>query len=158
MYGEKLMDLGEPFKREMRIKPGEDGSFVVMIVDATGYGGDPTDYGRSPAPFIGFTCIDDLLIWMAKHGTKSRVTELKEGDVVKTPSYERAAMDALDAKVASYAYQKSGMVAGGAALCGMDALNGLKRTTAAEIIREREAKAFTIGDVKYDNVPPTPAA
>ncbi len=110
------MELGEPFKRGMNIQPGEDGTFIVIVLGNT---------NGLKSNTLGFTTIDDLLIWMAKHGTKSRVTELKEGDVVRNP---------FDGSL--------GMGAG--APCGMDALNGLKRTTAAEIIREREARNAAI--------------
>lgn len=108
------MDLGEPFKHQMRIAPGDNGSFVVFIDDHA----DPRINGR----LVGFTAIDDLLIWMARHGVKARVTELRQDDIV-------------------------GEGTGGARVCGMDTLNGLKRTTAAEIIREREARnGKTLGE------------
>lgn len=120
------MELGEPFKQTLVIQPGGDGSFIVMA--------RKVENNLSHEIKFGFTTIDDLLIWMAKHGTKACVTELKEGDMV---TWEEG--PAVKTGPATYGYQKSGIVAGSGALCGMDALNGLKRTTAAEIIREREA-------------------
>lgn len=113
------MDLGEPFKHQMRIVPGDNGSFVVFIDDHA----DPRINGR----LVGFTTIDDLLIWMARHGVKARVTGLQEGDVVRT---------AREADIQEHALA----IGREGAACGMDALRSLKRTSAAEIIREREAR------------------
>ena len=127
------MDLGEPFKLGMRIDPSEEGTFVVEVNRR--YEGPGL---IAQGPRFGFTTIDDLLIWMAKHGARSRATELTDDEIVN----RRTA--------------RQGLVGG--ALVGMDAINGLRRTTAAEIIREREAKAFANGDVVDYNITPTPAA
>lgn len=124
------MELGEPFKRGMTISPGEDGTFIVQV-PALG-----AITGAMMTKNFGFTTIDDLLIWMAKHGANARVVKLAEGDVI---DYNKAlGTDVqLKAQATAYEYQKSG------GRCSMDALNGLKRTSAAEIIREREEKART---------------
>lgn len=107
------MDLGEPFKREIRISPGEDGTFIVHVMSKS----------------FGFTSIDDLLIWMAKHGTKARVTELKEGDVVRNG-------------------------AGLATTVGME----LRRTTAAKTLVDRLAMSQNHSGEGTGGNPSTPAA
>ena len=56
------MELGEPFKRGMNIQPGEEGTFIVHVMVLDGIKG-------VKAAQFGFTCIDDLLIWMARHGS-----------------------------------------------------------------------------------------
>lgn len=115
------MDIGEPFKREIRISPGEDGTFIVHVCSDT--------RGEMSKSF-GFTSIDDLLIWMAKHNTKSRVTELKEGDVVRNPLYDGTFTDP----------------------------HGIRRTIAANTLAERlEASRQTAGEGTGGN-PSTPAA
>lgn len=117
------MDLGEPFKREIRISPGEDGTFIVNVC---------AEIRGEMSKSFGFTSIDDLLIWMAKHGTKSRVTELKEGDVVRNG-------------------------AGLGAAIGMDALSELRRTSAAKTLADRLAMSQNHGGETGGN-PSTPAA
>lgn len=116
------MDLGEPFKRGMNITPGEDASFIVHV-----FGG--ADAQQSSKTF-GFTSIDDLLIWMAKHGTRARVTELKEGDVVRN---------------------------GLGAAISMDDVLGIRRTSAAKTLVDRLAMSQNHGGETGGN-PPTPAA
>jgi len=145
------MDLGDPFNQPLTIQPGEDGTFVVYVGERTSF----------PDVVAGFTTIDDLLIWMAKHGgalspkhdhsadamrhmLQKPVTELKEGDVVGAAPYE---------------YQKpSGVGLGvgtGRALLMEATINGLRRTTAAETLAQRVAMANSrpTGDTE-----PQPAA
>lgn len=117
------MDLGEPFKHGMNIHPGEDGTFIVTMLG---------NINGLKSNTLGFTTIDDLLIWMAKHGTKSRVTELKEGDVVRNG-------------------------AGLGAAIGMDALSELRRTSAAKTLADRLAMSQNHGGETGGN-PSTPAA
>lgn len=122
------MDLGEPFKRGMNIHPGEDGTFIVNVLGNT----------NGLKSTLGFTTIDDLLIWMAKHGAKSRVTELKEGDVVKPYP---VALDRLMEAVHNAA-----------------PTSGLRRTIAANTLAERlEASRQQSGEGTGGN-PSTPAA
>lgn len=110
------MDLGEPFKKAFRVDPGEEGTFVVTI---------------SHGSQFGFTTIDDLLIWMAKHGAKARVTDLGEGDVVNDS-------DTPFADMVNH-IRKHGPQRLGGFDRPFDAEAGtIRRTTAAEIIRERE--------------------
>lgn len=121
------MDLGEPFKRGMNITPGEDASFIVHVFGGAG--------AQQSSKTFGFTSIDDLLIWMAKHGTRARVTELKEGDVVKPYP---VALDRL--------------------MEAAPPTSGLRRTIAANTLAERlEASRQTAGEGTGGN-PSTPAA
>jgi len=135
------MDLGDPFKSGMKIEPGMDGTFIVYVGERTSF----------PDVMAGFTTIDDLLIWMAKHGrehsakrnsiediirrmTPKPVTELAEGDVVPMPSGMPVRMPDSQA-----------------ALSG----NGVMRTTAADTLAQRVATACKrpVGDAE-----PQPAA
>lgn len=124
------MDLGEPFKREIRISPGEDGTFIVHVCS-------DTRGGMSKS--FGFTSIDDLLIWMAKHGAKSRVTKPNDkGGFTTRLSEDDVVEDSADGRRGLTSAEAQRNIDRGGGLCGMDALNGLKRTSAAEAIRERE--------------------
>lgn len=114
------MDLGEPFKCWMTIEPALGRSFIVTVAGPDGWTGRERRFG--------FTTIDDLLIWMARHGTKAHITELKEGDVVGG--------EGTGANLSEHALQQR----------YRGALSGLKRTTAAEIIREREARGKTLAE------------
>lgn len=52
------MDRGEMFKREFRVMPGEDGSFVVMV-------GGP-DRGAIGSTW-GFPKVGDLIVFLTDH-------------------------------------------------------------------------------------------
>lgn len=52
------MEAGEAFKQEIRIRPAQEGTFLVRV------GSDAV------AKDYGFTCLEDLLIWMAKQGAR----------------------------------------------------------------------------------------
>lgn len=119
------MDLGEPFKREIRITPGEDASFIVHVC---------ADTRMETGKVFGFTTIDDLLIWMAKHGSKFSpkqpgVTELKESQIMS-----------------------------GAGMA-VDHLHGIRRTSAASAKTLAE-RVETLGRQHVSDDPgyPTPAA
>jgi len=139
------MDLGDPFKQPLTIQPAGDGTFIVTARTIS----DKLSVNVQ----FGFTAIDDLLIWMAKHGkehsakrnsiediirrmTPKPVTELTERDVVPMPSGRPVRMpDPTDLD----------------GLCG----NGVMRTTAADTLAQRVATACKrpVGDAE-----PQPAA
>jgi hypothetical protein len=117
------MDLGEPFKHEMRIEPGEEGTFIVYV----------NERPHREGVCFGFTTIDDLLIWMAKNGgAKARVTELSEGDVVKP--YPQGLDRLMEGVMQGLDGSKLVRTPEG----------GIRRTTAAEIIAARQEHAKAV--------------
>jgi len=120
------MDLGDPFKQPLTIQPAGDGTFIVTARTIS----DKLSVNVQS----GFPTIDDLLIWMAKHGAKTRVTELSEGDVVAA-RYEAIRSGAALAPDKVYIGDPIDRHK------PLDPFNGLRRTTAAETLAQRAATA-----------------
>lgn len=86
------MEAGEAFKQEIRIRPAQEGTFLVRV------GSDAV------AKDYGFTCLEDLLIWMAKQGARqAQAPSLVRPGVMRTSAVERLAdkMEAADRAAAS---------------------------------------------------------